>query len=316
MKSGYLFIALATLLFSSMEVALKFVTGQFNPIQMTFSRFLAGGIVLLPLALRMLKKRGVKPAVKDLGAFALLGFMGVAASMSLYQIAVTRIKASVVSVLFSSNPIFVTLFAFLILKEAISKHQVIGLLLDIVGIICIIDPFNLELDAVGVVCILGATLLFALYGVVGKKHSARFGGVVTTCFGFFFGAAELALLAALTHIPAVASALTGMGLDIFANIPFLSGYTLKSLPVVLYIFLCVTGGGFASYFTAMEKTSAQQTSLVFFFKPALAPILAFLILKESIPGNMILGIVLILCGSLISLLPGLMALRKSNAANK
>ena len=65
MKSGYLFIALATLLFSSMEVALKFVAGQFNPVQMTFSRFLAGGIVLLPLAIRMLKKRGAKRIIAN-----------------------------------------------------------------------------------------------------------------------------------------------------------------------------------------------------------------------------------------------------------
>ena len=104
--------------------------------------------------------------------------------------------------------------------------------------------------------------------------------------------AELIALAALTHIPAVADALTGAGLELFANIPFFTGYTLKSLPIVLYVFLCVTGGGFASYFMAMERTSAQQTSLVFFFKPALAPVLAFLILREEIPFNMLLGILL------------------------
>lgn len=314
MKSGYLFIALATLLFSSMEVALKFAAGQFNPIQMTFSRFLVGGIVLLPLALRMLKKRGVKLDGKALRTYALVGACGICLSMSLYQLAVTRVNASVVSVLFSSNPVFVTLFAFLILKESISKHQIAGLVLDIAGIVCIINPFALKLDMVGVLCILGATLLFSLYGVLGKKQSARYGGIVTACFGFLFGAAELMALAALTHIPAVSAALTSAGLGLFAEIPFFSGYTLKSLPVVLYVFLCVTGGGFASYFTAMEKTSAQQTSLVFFFKPALAPILAFLILKEEIPANMIFGIVLILCGSLVSLLPGLAALRKENAS--
>ena len=112
----------------------------------------------------------------------------------------------------------------------------------------------------------------------------------------------------------VLSALTDAGLELFAEIPFLTGYTLKSLPIVLYVFLGVTGGGFASYFAAMEKTSAQQTSLVFFFKPALTPVLAFLILREEIPGNMILGIILILCGSFISLLPGLMALRKKDTA--
>ena len=58
MKRGYLYIAVTTLLFSSMEVALKLISGQFNPIQLNFSRFLVGGLVLIPFAVRELKKRG------------------------------------------------------------------------------------------------------------------------------------------------------------------------------------------------------------------------------------------------------------------
>jgi hypothetical protein len=42
MKRGYLFIALATLFFSTMEIALKEVAGQFNPVQLNLTRFLMG----------------------------------------------------------------------------------------------------------------------------------------------------------------------------------------------------------------------------------------------------------------------------------
>ena len=55
MKRGYLYILITTLLFSSMEVALKCIAGQLNPIQLNFSRFLVGGLVLVPLAVRELK---------------------------------------------------------------------------------------------------------------------------------------------------------------------------------------------------------------------------------------------------------------------
>ena len=177
MKRGYLYIAVTTLLFSSMEVALKLISGQFNPIQLNFSRFLVGGLVLIPFAVRELKKRGRKLDGKALGSFALLGLMGIAVSMSLYQLSVTRIQASVVGVLFSSNPVFVTLFAFLLLHETISKNQVAGLVLDVAGIVLIIQPWNLKLDTLGVVYVLLATLLFALYGVCGKRQCARFGGL-------------------------------------------------------------------------------------------------------------------------------------------
>ena len=40
MKRGYLFIALATLFFSTMEIALKEVAGLFNPVQLNLTRFL------------------------------------------------------------------------------------------------------------------------------------------------------------------------------------------------------------------------------------------------------------------------------------
>ena len=316
MKRGYLYILITTLLFSSMEVALKCIAGQLNPIQLNFSRFLVGGLVLVPLAVRELKKRRLSLDGRALGTFALLGLMGIAVSMSLYQLAVARVQASVVGVLFSSNPVFVTLFAFLLLREKISKNQVLGLALDVVGIVLIIQPWHLKLDVLGVTYILLGTLLFALYGVCGKRQCARFGGLAVSCFSFLLGAAEMMALAALTHIPSVSAALTAAGLDTFANIPFLTGYTAANLPIVLYIYIGVTGIGFTCYFLSMEVTSAQTTSLVFFFKPALAPLLAFLILHEAIPGNMLAGIVCILCGSLASILPGLLAQRRAVPVNQ
>ncbi len=50
-----------------------------------------------------LKKRRLSLDGRALGTFALLlGLMGIAVSMSLYQLAVARVQASVVGVLFSS----------------------------------------------------------------------------------------------------------------------------------------------------------------------------------------------------------------------
>lgn len=39
MKKGYMYITLTTLIFSTMEIALKLVSNNFNPIQLTFTRF-------------------------------------------------------------------------------------------------------------------------------------------------------------------------------------------------------------------------------------------------------------------------------------
>ncbi len=308
-KQGYLCIAFTTLMFSLMEIALKFISGDLNPVQITFSRFFFGAIVLTPFALNKLnklKQQGVYMERKDVCYFAFLGFVGMVVSMSLYQLSILYANASVVAVLFSSNPLFVLVLAYLILREPIHIRNIVALLLDIVGIIFIIDPWNMHVEVLGVVLTLTATLLFALYTVLGKRKCAKYSGLVVTCFGFWFGSIELMLVAALGHIPSVADVLIANGLQKFAYVPYLTGYTLQNLPIVLFVYLCVTGLGFASYFTAMEKTSANTAALVFFFKPVLAPILAFFILNEQIPMNMIIGIILILCGSMTNILPGLL----------
>ena len=59
MNYGYVFILLATLFFSSMEVALKTVAYDFHPMQLNCTRFLIGGLLLLPFGLKSLKKKGI-----------------------------------------------------------------------------------------------------------------------------------------------------------------------------------------------------------------------------------------------------------------
>lgn len=313
MKEGYLYIFLTTIIFSTMEIALKLVSGVFNPIQLTFTRFFIGGLFLIPFAIRALKKKHTSVSKGDLFYFSFLGFLGIVVSMMLYQLAVQNTKASVVAVLFSSNPVFVTILAFIFLKEAIHKNNIIALILEVIGTVIIINPLNVKLSIQGIVLSIAATLTFALYGVYGKKKCAKFGGVVVTCFGFLFGSLEMLALIGLSHITTIANWFSSNGLAIFSDIPIFKGYSLSVLPIALCIFIINTGVGFACYFMAMEKTSAQTTSLVFFFKPILAPILALILLHEAIPFNMLIGILFILSGSLSSILPGLLAQKTDKA---
>lgn len=309
MNRGYIYIALTTVIFSTMEIALKFISGVFNPIQLTFTRFLIGGIFLIPFAIRTLRKKNSSVSKNDLCYFAFLGFVGIVISMILYQLAVQNTKASVVAVLFSSNPVFVTILAFMLLKEAIHKNNILALILEVIGTIIIINPLNTKLSILGITLTIASTLTFALYGVFGKKKCAQYGGIVVTCFSFLFGSLEMLIFIAISHASPVAAWFSANGLAIFSNIPLFTGYSLKTLPIVLNIFIVNTGVGFACYFLSMEKTSAQTTSLVFFFKPILAPILALILLHEPIPFNMFIGILFILSGSLSSILPGLLPQR-------
>lgn len=311
MKSGYIYIVLTTIIFSTMEIALKLVSGVFNPIQLTFTRFFIGGLFLIPFAVRALGKKKSSVSIRDLYYFAFLGFAGIVVSMILYQLAVQNTKASVVAVLFSCNPVFVTIFAFFFLKEAIRKNNILALILEVAGSLIIINPLNVKLSTLGITLTIASTLTFALYGVFGKKRCAKFSGAVVTCFSFLFGALEMLILIGLSNITPVSAWLSSNGLAMFSAIPLFKGYSLSVLPIVVYICIVNSGIGYACYFWAMEKTSAKTTSLVFFFKPILAPVLALILLHEVIPFNMLVGILFILLGSLSSILPDLLSQRNA-----
>lgn len=306
MKKGYGYIAVAVVMFTSFEVVLKFIAGQINSVQLTLTRFSIGFLFLLPLALHTLKKRGKRLNAKTLAYFALLGLTGIALSMPILHLAVNYTDSAVVAVLFSCNPVFVTFLAFFLLGEAIKKRHIAALTLEIVGTLALINPFQTQLNMTGVVLALLSTLFFSIYGVMGKKKVAEYGGAVVTCFSFLFGSLIVLVFILITHIPAVADAIMAAGLPGFANIPILSGYTLENLPYVLYVSAGVAGIGFCAYFLAMEYQPASVVSLVYFFKPALSPVLAWCLHGEVISANMLLGIILIVAGSLCAIIPGIL----------
>ena len=88
-RSGYFFIVLCAVIFSTMEVMLKTVHGVFAPMQITCLRFLVGGVLLIPFAMRSIRKKNAVLTRKDLGFFACAGFLCVVIAMSLYQMSVT-----------------------------------------------------------------------------------------------------------------------------------------------------------------------------------------------------------------------------------
>ncbi|MFT8363122.1 MAG: DMT family transporter [Sporolactobacillus sp.] len=302
MKKGYIFIAFSTLFFSTMEIAIKLVATEFNPLQLNFLRFLIGSIILAPLAIRHLKGSGFTFNRKAFGFFLISGFSCVVVSMTFFQMAILYAKASTVAILFSCNAAFLIPFAHFFLKEKMTKLSILSLFISLIGMVFIVNPANLTSPVGVTLSILGA-VTFALYGIIGRKGSLAFGfdGVVQSSFSFLFGSLELLVLMLFTKLSIVAQWLQSVGMKQFSDIPVFQGVSWNTLPVLFYLGVLVTGLGFSFYFLAMEATSASTASLVFFIKPALAPVLALFILGEAITSNVLVGILLIIAGSCIQL---------------
>lgn len=316
LKQGYLYIILSTFLFSSMEITIKLISLQLNPIQISFLRFFIGGILLLPFALKKLKIKNIYLSKNDFIFFSIEGFIFIVVSMTFFQLSILNSKASIAAILFCCNPIFLIPLAYFLLKEKIYKHTVISLFSSTIGILCIINIFNLTNNLKGIIFCLLSTFTFALYSIIGKMRIEKYGGIVLSCFSFIIGSLELLVFIFITRFSVISNWLTVHNLKVFADIPILSGISLQNIPYLIYISMFITCLGYSFYFLSMDLTSASTASLVFFIKPALAPILSLIILKETIYPNILLGIILITIGSSITFISNTKIIKALNLYKK
>ncbi len=280
----YTWVILTALAFGTMEIALKIGGSSFDPYQLTFLRFLTGGLCLLPFAVHDLKKRSCQITRNDWIFIAGLAFVNVVVSMTLFQMSVMASNANLAAVLISFNPMFTMIFAHFVANERFTKKKALVLAICISGLLLVATPWNLASgnSAAGILMGLGAALTFGLYTALSKRKVGKIGGMALNSFSFIIGSLlELIVVLILGR-------------------PVISGITLESLPVLMYVGFVVTGFGYFCFMRAIERGGASTASYAFFVKPIIAMVLAALILGEDITWNIVLGIFLILGGCIFN----------------
>jgi Predicted permease, DMT superfamily len=281
-----IFILIAAFLWATMEVALKLAGATFNVVQITCLRFLIGGICLLPLAVFDLRKRNYKLTGGDWIYLFALGFINVCISMVLFQIGLTRTNANLGAVIISTNPVFTMIFAQFIVNEKFTVQKAIVLALNVIGLIIVAGPTALlsgKSGASGILLILIAAIAFGLYTALGKKRIAHVGGLAQNSLSFILGSVVLLIVQLVTRQP------------------ILQGIQLSTVPILIYLGVFVTVGGYYFYLKAIEISGPSTASITFFIKPIFAPFVALAVLGEAITSNLIVGTVFVLAGSVISL---------------
>jgi drug/metabolite transporter (DMT)-like permease len=205
--------------------------------------------------------------------------------MVFFQLGVEGSNASTAAVIFSINPLFTIVFAHFITEEKLNVRKVVALTFGLAGIVLMmrlwdIDPGN---SGAGLAFSVISAVIFGLYSAMSKNGIRKRGGLTQTSLSFLFGS--------LTMLPILW----------FVGKPVVSGINAGNILLVLYIGIMVSGLGYLFYFLIMERADAATASIVFFVKPALAPVIAVLVLDESMRMSGVFGIMLILISSFINL---------------
>ena len=139
------------------------------------------------------------------------------------------------------------------------------------------------------------------------------GALVITTFNMLIGGLELLFLLLLGEIPAVGALYSGLGLEIFAGIPFFTGFTLKTTLLLCHVGIGCAAIGFLLTAKITEYTSATEASFVYLVKPILATALAVVVYHEHISVNRMVGIAFFVAASLCVSVPVLREMRRERA---
>ncbi len=119
------------------KYSLRFI----SPLALLFYRcFFAGLLFLLPLILEVRKR---KPSFSDWKKYILLGFLCTPLNLLLYFLGINLTSAIDVSIVSVLTPIFIVLGSLLFLHEKVSKKEISGILLAVIGTLIVTVSFPL-----------------------------------------------------------------------------------------------------------------------------------------------------------------------------
>lgn len=276
------YLVFTILAFSSIEIIANPIRNDVTPMQLTFWRFAIGSIFLLPFLIYRNKDQLFRLKKKDFILLFMLGALNIIFSMGAHAFCMKYAKASTAAILIAANPIATNFFSWLILRETMGLKRVLALILGLVGIILIVMKPDTAVDTpLGIGAGVASLIGFGLYTVLSKKMVQKHGSLLVT----------------------VVSCLTAL----IAYLPFLYFTEEGVLPVssawarLFALGIFGSGLGYVTFFKALEVMPAGKASYLFFFKPPVAIILAWLILGETPASAAILGTILIMSGILVEI---------------
>ncbi len=256
-----------------------------GPIATAFWR-LALAVPVLWLGVLLAKRQAVTPArsltrrdVKLLGA---AGFF-FAGDLILWHLAIHYTSVANATLLPNMAPVFVTIGAWLLFRQRVTRTFLLGMLLAILGAALLIGQgFSLSADRVwGDVLALGTAVFYASYLLTTKHLRAH---VTALTFMAWSGT-----LCALILLPA--SLMAG---ETLAPLTLMGWLVLLALALVSH----VGGQGLIAYSLAALPATFSAVSLL--WQPVMATILAWLLLGEALTPVQGAGGAVVLVGILVA----------------
>ena len=294
MSKPYLLLSLTSLFWAGNVVLGRFVAGKIPPMTLSFIRWSAAFLIVLPFAWKYLA-RDWAAIRKQLGLMVLLSFTGIAVFNCLGYWSLQYTQALNALLLQSSGPLFVALFALLLFGIRLTLAQAFGIVISMTGVLVILlrgdfaTLSSIEFNK-GDIGYTLALVIFGLYSALAAKrpliHPLSFLAFTTGC-------------GALLIIPLIAWEIsTGARMIVSAT----------TMAALVYVAIFPSTLAYLFFNRGIELIGPNRAAPFFHLIPVFGSVLAIVFLGERPQLFHIVGFALVLAGVFI-------AARRASAAS-
>jgi drug/metabolite transporter (DMT)-like permease len=291
--SGYSILVFAVFTWSFSELIVKLLQESVGAIELSFFRFLIGGIILLIILLIKQDLSDLLKLIKNnLILFIIASCFALGFSNIVYFLGVTFTQANIAATIYTTYPIWITIYSIFILNEEKTRMKFLGIILGMIGVIILLTNFNflgffLIENLFGNLLVLLGSVIWSLYSVLGKKIQIKEKNISNLSLKFtmlsqFFACIPLVII-----------------LPFSPNLSSFFHYNLTSWFWIIFLGVISTGLGLYLLFWGIEKLEVSKGMSLAFLKPIFATILAFLIINETPSITLLISILLVISSILI-----------------
>ncbi len=274
-------IIIQQLIASGTHIVAKGITSELEPAFILLIRAaLASLFYIVWLSFR--RKSIKKIEKKDLYKVILLGLLNIPLNQFLFLQGLKYTTAPNMALAYALTPAFVLIIAILFLKEKTTAKKLIGVAIAIIGAAVVLLERGLifsEASLIGDFLALAASLSWALYTIIGRNFSIKYGAIYSTGLAMFTGF--------LLFIP------------IFMLLPV--SFSIQSVSAVnwmqlVYLGVITSGVGYAIWYYALTKAEASKVAVFNNLQPVMTTILSMIFLGTSLTPFFVVGGLLIIGG--------------------
>lgn len=280
-----LILLVANVVYATSYVVTRVTLEDIPPAMLALARLIIGAAVLMPVALARRRSDSVPVSRTDRWSIFWMGAIGFAGAFAFAHWGIARSTATNAALLITVEPVSLILRSPLTLGERLSRLEVIGALLAVIGAtLVVLSGIPGVTQALvphwrGDVLLVLSGLAHASYSLFGRDVLARYPALEVTAWSILWGSVAMVPLALAEWIGGLRPL-----------------WTKAAVAGTAYLALVITALGYLAWNYALERVKAPRAAIFLNLQPLVGALLGMLLLGERVSIFTVVGGLLIVAG--------------------